>query len=64
MGIFANYNEHITNTPFLLNLDSQPKEQMGPYLTRQYFHGTQSTFVKWVAKKAVKCPYTNTQTSK
>ncbi len=56
MGIFANYNEHITNTPFLLNLDSQPKEQMGPYLTRQYFHGTQSTFVKWVAKKGGKVP--------
>lgn len=56
MGVFANYNEHITNTPFLLNLDSQPKEQMGPYLSRQYFHGTQSTFVKWVAKKGGKVP--------
>lgn len=56
MGVFANYNKHITNTPFLLNLDSQPKEQMGPYLSRQYFHGTQSTFVKWVAKKGGKVP--------
>jgi len=56
MGIMDSYNQHITNAPFLLNLDSQPKEQMGPYLTRQYFHGTQSTFVKWVAKKGGKVP--------
>jgi len=26
MGIMDSYNQHITNAPFLLNLDSQPKE--------------------------------------
>ncbi|WP_077340348.1 hypothetical protein [Pseudocolwellia agarivorans] len=34
---------HLTAEPFLLNLAQQPSEQMGMLLSRQYFHGSQST---------------------
>jgi|GEM_PF-664108 len=55
-GIIKGVNNHLAAVPFLFNLDSQPKEAVGTLLTRQYFHGAESTFVKWIAKKGAKVP--------
>src|ERR1700731_3553191 len=35
----------------LYHLDAQPIEQVSPLIQRQYLHGSQSTFTKWIMKK-------------
>jgi quercetin dioxygenase-like cupin family protein len=55
-GVIEHLETRLTAVPFLFNLDRQPVEQMGPLLKRQYFHGSQSTFVRWVAKKRAEVP--------
>lgn len=55
-GIIGDLNGHVVGAPSLFNLDSQPSEAMGPLLSRQYFHGNESTFVKWDAKEGAKVP--------
>ncbi|MDP5009097.1 MAG: Rid family hydrolase [Glaciimonas sp.] len=37
-------------------LESLPKEQLSPLISRQYLHGTQSTFVRWEMKKGAIIP--------
>lgn len=58
-GTIERLAPHLTAEPFLLNLEQQPSEQMGALLSRQYFHGRQSTFVKWDAKKGAVVPTHN-----
>lgn len=55
-GVVDQLNAHVLATPHFLHLDRQPSESMGPLLKRQYFHGNQSTFVKWNAKAGAKVP--------
>lgn len=43
----------------LLHLDAQPVEKVNDLLYRQYLHGTNLTFVKWIAKKGAVVPLTH-----
>src|SRR6202012_4592893 len=40
----------------LFDLDSQPVEKISDLISRQYRHGTNSTFVKWTVKKGAVIP--------
>jgi quercetin dioxygenase-like cupin family protein len=40
----------------LYHLDAQPIEQVSPLIQRQYLHGSQSTFTKWIMKKGAVVP--------
>jgi quercetin dioxygenase-like cupin family protein len=40
----------------LYHLDAQPIEQVSPLIQRQYLHGSQSTFTKWIMKKGAGVP--------
>jgi quercetin dioxygenase-like cupin family protein len=50
-GILAAASGHSAASPLLYLLDAQPIEQISPLIQRQMLHGSQSTFVKWTAKK-------------
>jgi quercetin dioxygenase-like cupin family protein len=49
-GIVPGISLHMAAKAQLFHLDAQPVEQLGP-LSRRYLEGTNSTFVKWTAKK-------------
>lgn len=55
-GIVPAISLHSAASPFLYDLDAQPIERMSPLVHRQYLHGTQSTFVKWIMKKGAIVP--------
>ena len=55
-GMVPGISDHLGTGPTLYRLDAQPIEQMSPLIQRQYLHGTQSTFVKWIVKKGAVVP--------
>jgi reactive intermediate/imine deaminase len=42
--------------PMLYTLEKLPVEQLSPLISRQYLHGVQSTFVRWIMKKGAIVP--------
>jgi len=58
-GIIPGISEHLAGTVELFRLDAQPIEKINDLLSRQYLHGTNSTFVKWTAKKGATVPLTH-----
>ena len=55
-GILRNVSRHTAAAPQLYELDAQPVEQISELLQRQYLSGSNSTFVKWIAKKGAVVP--------
>jgi unsaturated pyranuronate lyase len=55
-GILPNISLHLAGTTHLFHLDAQPIERINNRLCRQYLHGTNLTFVKWIAKKGAVVP--------
>ena len=55
-GIIPGISDRMAAMPLLYRLDAQPVEELSPLLSRQYIHGSQSTFVKWTAKKEAVVP--------
>ena len=55
-GIDPNISGHIAALPNLYELDAQPVEELSPTISRQYLHGSHSTFVKWTMKKGAIVP--------
>jgi unsaturated pyranuronate lyase len=55
-GILPNVSRHTAAAPQLYALDAQPVEQISELLRRQYLSGSNSTFVKWIAKKGAVVP--------
>lgn len=55
-GMINDVNSHLVSQAVLFNLAEQPKESVTDKLTRQYFHGNESTFVRWDAKKGAIVP--------
>jgi hypothetical protein len=55
-GIDPNISGHIAALPNLYELDAQPIDEMSPLISRQYLHGSHSTFVKWRMKKGAIVP--------
>ena len=55
-GIIPGISDRMGAMPLLYNLDAQPVEELSPLLSRQYIHGSQSTFVKWTAKEKAVVP--------
>jgi unsaturated pyranuronate lyase len=55
-GILPNVSRHTAAAPQLYELDAQPVEQISELLQRQYLSGSNSTFVKWIAKKGAVVP--------
>ncbi|MGS0741026.1 Rid family hydrolase [Glaciimonas sp. GG7] len=47
---------HASAPPPLHALEALPAEQLSELITRQYLHGTQSTFVRWEMKKGAVIP--------
>jgi quercetin dioxygenase-like cupin family protein len=58
-GILPGISEHLAARAELFHLDAQPTEKINDLLSRQYLHGTNSTFVKWTAKKGAVVPLTH-----
>ena len=50
-GILPMISGHMAAGLSLYHLDAQPIEQVSPLIQRQYLHGSQSTFTKWIMKK-------------
>jgi quercetin dioxygenase-like cupin family protein len=50
-GIVPGISPHLAGEAQLFHLDAQPMEKVNDLLSRQYLYGTNSTFVKWTAKK-------------
>ncbi len=48
--------ENPSDEPAVYRLDDQPAEIVSASIRRQYFHGSQSTFVKWTAKAGAVVP--------
>ena len=55
-GIIPGISDRMAAMPLLYSLDAQPIEELSPLLSRQYIHGSQSTFVKWTAKEEAVVP--------
>jgi quercetin dioxygenase-like cupin family protein len=55
-GLVPAISLHTAATPQLYDLNAQPVEKMSPLIHRQYLHGMQSTFVKWIMKKGAVVP--------
>lgn len=55
-GIIPGISDRMAAMPLSYSLDAQPREEVSPLLSRQYIHGSQSTFVKWTAKKDAVVP--------
>lgn len=55
-GIDPNISGHVAALPNLYELDTQPIEEMSPLISRQYLHGSHSTFVQWTMKKGAIVP--------
>jgi hypothetical protein len=47
---------HMAAGRSLYHLDAQPIEQVSPLIQRQYLHGFQSTFSKWIMKDGAVVP--------
>ena len=58
-GIVAGISLHLAGQAQLFNLDAQPIEKVNDLLSRQYLHGMNFTFVKWIAKKGGAIPLTH-----
>jgi quercetin dioxygenase-like cupin family protein len=58
-GILPGISPHLAGEAQLFHLDAQPVEQVNDLLRRQYFYGTNVTFVKWIAKKGAVIPLTH-----
>jgi quercetin dioxygenase-like cupin family protein len=50
-GLVPEISPHMAAKAQLFHLDAQPMEELNELLSRQYLEGTNSTFVKWTAKK-------------
>src|SRR3982074_3484127 len=48
-GILPMISGHMAAGLSLYHLDGQPIEQVSPWIQRQYLHGSQSTFTKWIS---------------
>src|SRR3984893_5502771 len=55
-GILPMISGHMAAGLSLYHLDAQPIEQVSPLIQRQYLHGSQSTFTKWIMKKGAGVP--------
>lgn len=55
-GLLPLISVHMGAAPSLHHLDAQPIEQVSPLVQRQYLHGSQSTFAKWIMKKGAVVP--------
>jgi quercetin dioxygenase-like cupin family protein len=55
-GILPGVSLHLAAEPQLFGLDTQPMEKVSDLISRQYRHGTSSTFVKWTVKKGAVIP--------
>ena len=55
-GILPMISGHMAAGLSLYHLDAQPIEQVSPLIQRQYLHGSQSTFSKWIMKKGAVVP--------
>ena len=55
-GILPGVTLHLAAEAQLFDLDSQPVEKISDLISRQYRHGTNSTFVKWTVKKGAVIP--------
>ena len=55
-GILPMISGHMAAGLSLYHLDAQPIEQVSPLIQRQYLHGSQSTFAKWIMKKGAGVP--------
>jgi hypothetical protein len=55
-GILPMISGHMAAGLSLYHLDAQPTEQVSPLIQRQYLHGSQSTFSKWIMKKGAVVP--------
>jgi hypothetical protein len=58
-GILPGISAHLAGEPQLFHLDAQPVEKVNDLLYRQYFYGTNVTFVKWIVKKGAVVPLTH-----
>jgi quercetin dioxygenase-like cupin family protein len=59
LGIVPGISPHLAGEAQLFHLDAQPVEKINDLLSRQYLYGTNSTFVKWTAKKGAVVPLTH-----
>jgi len=55
-GILPGISLHLAGEAQLFDLDRQPMEKISDLISRQYRHGTNSTFVKWTVKKGAVIP--------
>ena len=55
-GILPMISGHMAAGLSLYHLDAQPIEQVSALIQRQYLHGSQSTFTKWIMKKGAGVP--------
>ena len=55
-GILPGISLHLAGEAQLFDLDRQPMEKISNLISRQYRHGTNSTFVKWTVKKGAVIP--------
>jgi quercetin dioxygenase-like cupin family protein len=55
-GILPMISGHMAAGLSLYHLDAQPIEQVSLLIQRQYLHGSQSTFAKWIVKKGAVVP--------
>jgi quercetin dioxygenase-like cupin family protein len=55
-GILPMISGHMAAGLSLYRVDAQPIEQVSPLIQRQYLHGSQSTFTKWIMKKGAVVP--------
>jgi mannose-6-phosphate isomerase-like protein (cupin superfamily) len=55
-GILPMISGHMAAGLSLYHLDAQPIEQVSALIQRQYLHGSQSTFSKWIMKKGAVVP--------
>ncbi len=58
-GIVPGISLHLAGEAQLFHLDAQPMEKVNDLLFRQYLQGTNSTFVKWTARKGGVVPLTH-----
>src|ERR1700759_4839494 len=55
-GILPGISLHLAGEAQLFDLNRQPMEKISDLISRQYRHGTNSTFVKWTVKKGAVIP--------
>jgi quercetin dioxygenase-like cupin family protein len=55
-GILPLISAHLGATPMLYRLSDQPVEDVSPLMSRQYLHGAQGTFSRWIMKAGAVVP--------